>query len=411
MIANSENTDSSKKIPQKPKRFWLKFSVVFSIIIIIVWLIPYLFSNLLFNSAIKRAFYEATEQKYSLKLSDIKINVFTRKITFFETEINTTTKADTLNLPKIKFHSDTLIFQNIDFQSLRKERRLLLENIHINQLKLEIQEQDNKTRQENLGLPLSKFFQKLMISNFTVEKAELKYKQGNDSIYIPDLNLNVLEFQIDSLTDTVKSNRFHLNDISLVLKNQKIQLADQGHHLSWTYLKLSTIEKRLEINDLNIKPSKSNTKETIYTAEIPKFRLNNFELDSLISDKKLLAQHLTLDINRLNIRIKNAQGKSKKINFKKKLNSFFSKTFNRISIDTSQVMLNRSRVTLSNNEVFDIAAKSNLFLDHFQFNPKGKTRFLSICLRNCGFYIHTSGCSNWMIPHDYFVITSCLLYQ
>jgi len=373
--ANSENTASSKKIQQKPKRFWLKASVVIAIILIIVWLIPYLFSNLLFNSAIKRAFSEATNQNYSMAFSDIKINLFTRKITFFDTQINTSEKTDSLDLPEVYFQADTLLFQNINLKSLRKDRNLILENIHINQLNLEIQEQGSKTKQKNLVLPFNSLFKKLLVSNISIEKAELKYKQGNDSIHIPHLNLHVLEFRLDSLTDTVKSNRIHYQDLAIILKNQKLQLPNKSHLLSCEHFKLSTIEKCIEIDSFKIKPNRSGTNKPYFTAEIPKLRLTDLELDSFISDKKLLAQHLTIDINRLNIQLQNEAKRSSELNLKNQLNSFFNNNFNKIAIDTSLITLNTSSINIANNKVLNLAAKNNLFLDHFQFNPQGKTRF------------------------------------
>lgn len=375
MISNSENTDSSEKVPQKHKRFWLKFSVVFSLIVILVWLIPYLFSNILFNSAIKRAFAEATKQNYSIAFNDIKINIFTREITFLQTQIRELEKADSLNLPKINFQADTLLLHNIDFQSLRKNRNLFFENINVNQLKLEIQEQGDKLKSINSNLPLNKFIKTLAISNFSLGKAELKYSNGNDSIYIPDLNLNIIQFHLDSLTDTVKSNRIHYQDIAFILKNQKLQLPDNTHSLSWEYLKLSTIEKCLELDNFKVKPYISGNKKNNYAIDIPKFRLEKFELDSLIKSKKLLAQHLTLDISRINGYFKDQAKASKEFSFKSQLNSFFNDNFNEISIDTSQITLHSGQINLPNNRVLTIAAKSNLLLNHFQFDPKDKTKY------------------------------------
>lgn len=375
MISNSENTASSKQIPPKQKRFWLKLVIAIPIILVIVWLIPYLFANLLFNTAIKRAFSEGTEKNYSLEFTDIQINIFTREIIFLESEINQSKKADTLNLPKVKFQSDTLIFRNIDFQALRTNQSLEFEDIHINQFKLKIVERNNQTNKKNLNLPLSTFLSKLRVSNISVEKAEISYKQNSDSIYIPHLNFQIKGFHIDSLKDTVKKNRFHFDDFSLILKNQQIQVPDKSHLLSWEYLKLSTIEKCIELDNFIIKPNKSQAKQTSYSARIPRFRLDNFELDSFISDKQLLAQNLVLNINYLNIRLKNDLQKSKKINFKKQLNTFFHSNFNKIAIDTSQISIVECEVNLRNNQKLNFSGKSNLYLDHFQFDPKGKTKF------------------------------------
>ena len=376
MNTSSENTSSSEQIQAKRNRFWLKLSSTIAVVLLLVWLVPNLFSHYLFNTAIKKTFSELTNREYSLDFEDLKINIFTGKITFLSTRIEPSELSDSLSHPSINFYSDTLLFQNVDFQSLLKTKTLKLENIYLNRLQLEVVERSEKANQNKLSLPLSNtYVEGFQVGNIEVKKAEIRYKRNTDSIYIPDLNFQLQHLQIDSLKDTVKSNRFHFSDINLIAKNQELQVLDKSHLLSWEYLKLSTTEKCIELDNLNITPYKSSTKQTNYTADIQKFRLDNIELDSLIKNKQLLAQGFILDINHFDIKLNNDSRKSKKVGLKKQLDLFFQKNFNRISIDSSQISIAKSTVNLPNNQEVNFSGKSNLHFDHFQFNPKNKTRF------------------------------------
>lgn len=376
MNSSSENTSSSEQIQPKRNRFWLKLSSAIAVVLLVAWLVPNLFSHYLFNTAIKKAFSEVTKRQYSLDFEDLKINIITGKITFLSTRINNTEQSDSLTRPRINFYSDTLQFHNVDFESLVKNKTLKLENIYLNSLRLELNEKGEKANQNKLNLPLSSnYLEGFQVANIKIGKAEIKYKRNMDSIYIPDLNFQLQHVQIDSLKDTVKSNRFHFDDINLVLKNQELQVPDKSHLLSWEYLKLSTTEKCIELDNFEITPYSSSTKETNYTADIQKFRLNNIELDSLIKNKRLLAQGLILEINNFDIQLKENSEKSKKTSFKKQINQFFENNFDEINIDSSRITLAKSNINLPNNQTLNSAGKSNLHLDNFQFNPKNKTRF------------------------------------
>lgn len=390
MNTRQENTDSTKQISPKQRRFWLKLSITITIILIAIWLIPNLFSNFLFNTAIKRAFSELTKQQYSLAFEDLKINLITGKITFFDTHIHRTENFNDLNRPSLSFYSDTLLFQNIDFQALRIHKILKFEKIHINHLKLDLEKHNSRTNQESLKIPLSAYLKKILVSNLSVAKAEINYKQNRDSIYIPNLSFELQELQIDSLKDTVKSNRFHFGDINLVLKNQRFQLPNKSHLLSWEQLKLSSKEKYFELSGFSIKPLGFVNNSSQYTADIPEFKLQGFEFDSLISNKKLLAKNFLLSISRFNIQLNSNKKKPANTNFKQQLNIFFKENFNKIAIDNSQITIAKSQINLPNNKQLNFSGKSNLQIDNFQYRPENKAKFSlsdgSLSLKNISFF-------------------------
>jgi len=389
VITSSKNTDSSEQIPQKKKRFWLKLSLAIVLILILIGFSFNIFSNFFFNTVITKSFSKYTKQQYSLNFKDLKINLITGKIIFFDTYINPTANTDSLSKSKISFYSDTLLLQNINFQTLWRNKNLELKNIYIHHLKLEIK-QKSKENKKNINLPLNNYLNKLQIANIEVIKAEIKYKQNTDSVYIPNLAFQLQEFHIDSLRDTVKSNRFHYGNINLFLKNQQLQLPDKSHTLYCKNLKLSSKEKYFELDGFNIKPSVESNKHTRFTANISELKIEDFEFDSLIVKKQLLAKNLLLNVNHLNIKLNSKSNKIINAKLKKQITVFFKDNFRKISIDSSRITIADSRINLPDNKQISFSKKSSLFINNFRFNPKNKTEFSftdgSLSLKKLYFY-------------------------
>lgn len=372
MLDSSENTYPTKPIPPKNKGLWLKFVISFSILILLVWLIPYFFSNILFKNIINTTFSDLTNQNYALSFKDLKINLFTGKIILYETRILPSDSTDTIDSPKIRFNSDILMFQYLDIRAWRKNRLLKFKNIEAQKIQLEIKDPDSTSDQRSLNLPLSQYFKGIQVSNFQVTDAQIKLKLARDTIDIPDLSFEFQKLRIDSLSDTVKNNRFHFATLELNLKAQEFLLPDKSHKLSWELLKLSTKKKYFELDNLNIRPLISANNQQGISADIPKLRLEHFEFDSLISKKQLLTKSLILDINRLNIEVGNASLNS---NFQEQFHTLLDDNFNKIEIGTIQIGLNKSQLKLPNHQEINIIGKSTFYIDAFIFNPNNKLNF------------------------------------
>ena len=389
MIKSSENTDLPKQNPKKPQRFWWRLAITIAVILLTLWLILYLFSNVLFNTAIKRAFSKLTDQHYSLDFKDLKINLFKLEIAFSETNIIPSERADSLNLSTISFYSDTFIIRNIDFYALLKNKVVKLKSIHLKHLKINLDSSAENRNQQKLTLPVSTFLERLKISNFKVTQAEINYKHGNDSIFIPSLNFQLYDFRIDSMTDTVNTNRFHFSDIDLTLNNQQLNIREKGISASWKHLNLSTKEKSFELDSLKIIPYALSNENETYIADIPKFRLYYFEFDSLILKKQLLVKNFILDVNQFKFQYKNNSEKPDSSYLKVRLNALFEEHFSKIKIDSGQIFINESQLNLPKNQQINISGKNIISISKFRFNPKNKTRFSladgSLSLNNFAF--------------------------
>ncbi len=361
-----ENTSLLEQVPPKKQRFWSRFSVAFFSLLLLLWLIPYLFSNFLFNNLIKRTFSEITQQEYTLDFSDIKINIFTRKITFFSTKI---TPADSLSKQAIRFESDTLTLHNINLNSFRKEHVLQFEDLFIHSLRLQVNNPEGKPNQFNL--PQSNYFKSFRLGKLTIVQANISYKQKKDSLVLPNLSIQLQHIDFDSLTDTVKRNRYHFSLLHFSLKNQYFVFPDKRQSLFFKNLDLSTQNKTFIIDSLKIKALIK--RKTTTNAYITKLSLTNFDFDSLLYQKNLIVGNLKLVMNYVHIhqRIKNKV----KTNFKNELNAFIQTNFTKIRIDSAWLSVKQSVYTNAENQRLSLSGFNNLRLLGFKFNPRQKTKY------------------------------------
>ena len=374
MITKPENTNTVKEVPQKQNRFWIKLSLALAIILIIVWLIPYFFSNFLFNTTIKKTFSKLTNQEYTLTFDNLKINLLTREATFFGFEIIKTEK-NTLHSPLVIFNSDRFLFSKLNIRALQKNQILKFEKIEVNKLKLKIENEQSTLKNKKLSNPLSSYLSQLEISIFSVQEAEIVYKQANDSIYIPSLSLELNHLRIDSLRDTVKTNRFHFVDIDLDLKKQQIIVPDKSHQISLSRLKFSSKEKLFQLDSLYIAPFHTTNSNNTYSLDIPQFSLKNFQFDSLINQKEFLAQYLNLDINYLNIQIKPDSNSNHNSTINKQLSDLINKHLNKIHIQNTEVKIAKSQINFLKHQQINFDGNCKFQVNNLTFYPKEQRHF------------------------------------
>lgn len=372
MISSSENISPTESGAQKPSRFWMKTGIILSFIIFLLWLIPFFFSNILFSTPIKQGFSNLSKHHFTLTFKDLRINIFTGKIIFYDAQINPSELNDSTDNSSLHFRSDILTFQHIDFIAWKNERVLKFKKIQMNQPYLKLDNSNSQNNRQTLNFPLSAYFKTLNVLNFNVINAEISYQLGKDTISIPALSFELQGLQIDSLSDTVKTNRYHYSNIELSIQNQRFNLPDKSETLYWKSLKLSTKEKYFELEGFNIKPADSLNNELSYTAEIPKFRLEDFDFDSLLNKRILLSKSMILDINKLNIDVKNT---SENTLNNEKIYALFKDNFNRIDIESVQVGINKNQIHLPKQKQLRFLGKSIYYLEAFRFNPENDIHF------------------------------------
>ncbi len=373
MNTDSENKETIQHSAQKHSRFWIRLSIAIVIILTTLWLVFYFFSNILFSTVIKRNFSSLTNQNYTLNFNNLKVNILTGKIVFFETRIDKTTNADTNSLRNISFYADTLFLKNIHVLDFSTKQLLKFNEIYIHKLKFEIEKSAKKNYSNRLLLPLNSYLKQFEVLNFKVADAEIIYKQNADSVYIPSLNFEIFNFRIDSMKDTVVNNRIHYADLDFRLKNQKFDLPDKSHRIFFGEFNVSSKKKNLLLTDFNLNPIPKTNNKTSYSVDIPKFNLEGFELDSLIKQKIFLAKICLLDINYLNLKVSDISNLNKNEDYKTQLGKLLTNYFNGIQINSCQIALNKSQILLPNNERLNLDGKSQLNIDNFQFQPENKT--------------------------------------
>lgn len=374
MNTSSENKETQKESAKKHKHFWITWTIAIAIVLTIVWFVFYFFSYPLFNTVIKRNFSEIFKQQYTINFEDLKINILTQEIIFYDTRITKSAIADSNHSENIIFYSNILYFQKFDFLAFPKKHILKFNKININNLKLAFEKSDVQNKPDNLSLPISSYLRKFEVLNFKVSNAQINYKKDNDSIFIPSLNFEVFKVRVDSLQDTVVNNRFHYSDINLSSDNQLLHLIKEQHLLSWKKLKLSSKEKSFELTDFSLMPSPDNHKAISYTIQIPKLKLEKFEFDSLISKNIFLANKLSLDANYLNILIKSDSGLLGNKN-KTEWGDLFENYLKGIFIDSCLITINKSKIDLPNNQQLNFKGQTKLDVTNFCYTPKIESNF------------------------------------
>lgn len=373
MIEKPENNNNTDKAPKKHTRFWVRLSIIIAFVLLIAWVIPYFFSNFLFKDAIKSAFSKLSKQAYTLDFDNLRINIYTQKVIFYNSKIYKSDHSKTDNA--FAYSADTLRFQKLSFFALQKKQALKFDRFYIGGLKLAFEKSASNDQKSELLNPLNNFLNKIDVKHFSISDAEITYKQEKDTLFIPSLSLEINNLRIDSLKDTVHNNRFHYSAVQLLLKKQQILLPDNIHLVSLNQLKLSTKEKVFELNGFHIKPLIETTHYATFSADIPRFKLTDFEFDSLLNKKVFLAKNFELTMNTLYIQLKTDSTKAASPNLKKAVNDIFAHYFERIDIQKGSIALAKTQLGIDADKKLSIKDSTTLHFNHFEFHPKESTLY------------------------------------
>ncbi|MBN2237266.1 MAG: hypothetical protein JW729_06880 [Bacteroidales bacterium] len=363
MIPNDENSNPSPEaeVPKKRKRFGLKFGIMITVLVFFLWLLPYLFAQLLFQTTIKTAFAELTQQKYTLNFDNLKINIFTRKATFYNASVQNNRSLDTLSNSTFRLHTDTLLFHNINLFQLQKKSVLKLDNLIAKAIEIDVDLADlpEKRDSKSLFLPLSNFLNSIAIGNFSVDRAHIRYANSKDTLLIPDLKFAIRNLHADSLKDSVYTNRFHYSDADIILQNQEFILPNKRQNIAWNRLELSTQNKYIKLNQFSFQTPKTDTSKTALNFKIPHLYLNGFELDSLLLHKKLIAGEVDLLLDTFQLDLKTDSSLIAKQSFQEQLGNLLKPLLEEIKIDSAKIVSKNSLFSLPNNKQISLNGVSN----------------------------------------------------
>ncbi|MBN1649796.1 MAG: hypothetical protein JW857_00630, partial [Bacteroidales bacterium] len=373
MIQKPENNNATEKSPKKRNRFWVRLSIIIVLVLLSAWTIPYFFSNFLFKDAIKSAFSKLSKQEYALDFDNLRINIFTQNVIFYNSRIY---KSDSSKNSSVNAYSaDTLRFRKLHLFALQKKQALKFDRFYIAGLKLDFEKLQDKDQKNKLLFPLNTFLNQIEVEHFNINDAEITYRQEKDTLFIPALSLEINHLRIDSLKDTVYNNRFHYGAIHLLLKKQQILLPDNIHLISLNQLKLSTKEKAFELDGFQIKPLVNTTHHTTYIADIPSFKLSNFEFDSLLNKKTFLADNFELNINTIHIQLHTDSLKTSNPNIKQIVNDLFAHYFERITIQKGSIAMTKTQIDIDTFKKISLKDSTLLNFKQFEFHPKASTLY------------------------------------
>jgi hypothetical protein len=376
VIEKPENTNSVE-IGKKPNRHRIWILSLFSIAMVLfaLWLIPYFFANRFFRTALLRSFAEITKETYVLDFEDLRINIFSKEITFYSLEMKPLQNSDTTEKFQIRLKSDTLLLRNPNIFAFRNQQIISLRELFTQNIKIEIinrQEDDSLSWTQKFKAPLNNSIRQFQITNFRIEKGNILLIEYNDSIQLPNFNLSISDLRIDSAASEVKSNRFHYSNLEVSLKNQEFVLPDKSHTFSWENLFLSTKEMIFGIDGLCIQPNSDTLNDFNLTAISPQIRFEGFETDSLFLNAAFRANLLKLHFDSIQFVTKH---KNSNDSLKEQLNFLLSNYLKSIDIESGLLTIESAKINFAGHHQVSFNEASELLLEQFHFATKENSEY------------------------------------
>ncbi|HEY4326318.1 MAG TPA: hypothetical protein VGN20_20195 [Mucilaginibacter sp.] len=303
------------------KRKWHKISsivllVLASLIVIMVFLVNSYWAPVLAKK-VKEVVLKSSDGLYIASFSSAELHVIRGSIIFY----NVTLKPDTAiynaekrlhvaNNNLIELHVKRLILSHVHPFRLYFQHKLDIDEIVLNEPELHVSYQLNHVKDTVLKdhrtywQKISKNLQSIHIGSIKLGDVKFRYEDysGNKVAIseLKEMNLSAYDLLIDSATQTDKSRLLYCKDIIAELNDYTGKTPNGLYTYKIKSVKLSTLKSQLSINNLTLKPVKTEeffnkSTDDRFTLRIDSMRLNHF--DFLNYHKYRILNATSLDIN------------------------------------------------------------------------------------------------------------------
>lgn len=335
----------TKKNKNKFKRYLLYAFSVFLGFVIFFEVAFTFFGKPIIKRTLANKIYESSEGVYSLSFNKVKINVLSGNYFLTEFELIPDTNAyfqnsnyNSKNLYHIQL--DTFQIRKIRFVDLiKKDSKLTVQTLNLSHPQLKIfgvKQADTSKNIQEQSASYETVKTDVISSAFSfvnsVDIATIKITDGNFDFLKPradnpnpftvdKVTFILKDFHADSKTFSQDRNDVFSEDIKLIIDGYKLKMNDNIHVLSAEKVLISTIDKTIELKDINMNSGEKTLDSlSVLDANIFDFKIDNIILKNANFKEIYVDKHISIGyaaVNGFETIIYSQKEKSENIEFNK----------------------------------------------------------------------------------------------
>jgi|GEM_PF-1646067 len=347
-----------------------------------IFQIVYFYGASIAGSVLKQIVSEQSDNSYQLNFEDLDISYTKKQLTLTKLSLSPTNSvADTsrhiyeVDVPELRL-SITSIFD------IYLNKDLSFEKISIKDPRISMLRPAGVQRISNVSLEtgdlynlINKYLIKFAIDSLDLDNGALQYKSLADN---RELNLMIknIDFYIENLlidSDGTRNNHFLNTDkIKLILTDQRFNLADSLHYVSFDEFELSTYSKNILFKNLKLKQREDHKVHEVgglnkYDLELPQLNFRGIDFQRAYQSNELILDSVRLLEPQLVIYKGNEVGSGMKGN---ELTYLLHQLFGNIQI--GKLYIDNASTKLHNQENYNAriisSSKGSVMVENFKLD-------------------------------------------
>ncbi len=309
--------------PKKTHRI-LKWVISIIVVLFLVaaaatWYISEKWKPLL-TTAIQEALIDASDSLYTVKFSDIEVNVILGSATVDSIEI--TPNLDVYEKMKANQVAPENIFSlkvfKLSLKNLRplkvyQQKKLDIKNITIQNPELSVyytklnnqiqKEEDNRSPYERIKKSLKELkIASIFLTDVKFKYVDQSYKKPKITVF-DQMNIRLNDILVDSLSDLDTTRIFNTKDIIAEINNYTYATEDSLYHINIHHAYVSSQKKKLTISGLELKPrlgemaftNQFKRQNERYKISFDSVIVKDIQFHELIDRRRIKSSNVTLD--------------------------------------------------------------------------------------------------------------------
>jgi hypothetical protein len=286
----------------------------------------------LLTSAIQDALIDASDSLYTVKFSDIQVNILSGSAIIDSIEI--TPNLDVYEKMKAKRDAPENIFslkvfklslKNIRPLKIYQQKKLDIKNITIQNPELSVyytklnnqiqKKDDNRTPFERIKKSLKELkIASIFLTDVKFKYIDQSYKEPKITVF-DQMNIRLNDILVDSLSHLDSSRIFSTKDIIAEINNYSYPTADSLYHINIKHAFVSSQKRQLSISGIQLLPrlgemefaAQFKRQQERYKLTFDSVVLNNINFHQLIDRRRLKSSNVTLSNGELAVFLNRAK--------------------------------------------------------------------------------------------------------
>ncbi|WP_040299382.1 hypothetical protein [Arcticibacter svalbardensis] len=363
--------------------FWKWILIIIVVLLMILGGVAWYLSNKwkpLLDTQIKQLVLDSSDSLYRVEYTGLKINLLTGNASLKNVKLIPDT-ARYKELERLKRAPDNLYnlqvesFDLVRFHPSRlyDSRRLNINSIIIDHPKMIItnkRQPYNKVadtvKKKSLYQMISKALKEVRVGEIQLKEIDFTLINNSNkkskTTAIKNLNLNVNDLLIDSLSENDKNRFYHTKNVDIELKDYKIATPDSLYYLKFKSLKFSTLQRKLVLNGAQMQPRytipafyrKVGMSKDRFDISFNQIVVTNIDLDQLNREQRFYAGRFILADGKISIYNTNAFPKRPS----NKTGKFPHQQLQKLALDLKIDTLQLRRIQISYREFNRVTGKT-----------------------------------------------------